>query len=192
MQDGIDSLRHDHDHAQLNALRTWISQTDSVAQQLDTFRRRCAGTSQWFLEAPEFAKWLNRSSPDKTLFCTGMPGAGKTVLAAIVIDHLSRKVRCNTVGVAWLYCSYKSQREQTVEFKLATVLQQLVQVETPGTVKHAQKLMQEHKQSMTRPTEDQYRETLQAVLSEFKTIYVVVDALDEFNEGTRHRIITHL
>jgi Cdc6-like AAA superfamily ATPase len=191
VQNGIENLRHEGALAQLNALKAWISRTDPVAEQSDISRRRCEGTGQWFLDTPEFVEWLGKSSIGRTLLCTGMPGAGKTILAAVAIDHLSRKRRCSTVGVAWLFLNYKSQREQTIEFILATILRQLVQLETPGTVEHARVLKQEHDKSITTPNETEYYKTLQAVLAEFDTVYIVVDALDESQEGTRRKLLDH-
>lgn len=49
---------------------------------------------------PEFTKWLN--GPTKTLFCPGIPGAGKTTITAIVIDQLLKVVWSDAVGVAYV------------------------------------------------------------------------------------------
>jgi hypothetical protein len=40
--------------------------------------------------------------------CPGIPGAGKTVLAAITIDHLSKKELSSSVGLAYIYYNYKT------------------------------------------------------------------------------------
>jgi hypothetical protein len=50
--------------------------------------RRQEGTEQWFLDPPKFKRWLQGS--DKALFCPGIPGAGKTMMAAITIDYLCK------------------------------------------------------------------------------------------------------
>jgi hypothetical protein len=65
------------------AIIEWLSPTDFPSQQHDINSRRQTGTGQWFLETTEFKKWLDGS--DKTLFCPGIPGAGKTMMAAIAI-----------------------------------------------------------------------------------------------------------
>jgi hypothetical protein len=38
------------------------------------------------LKPPQFIEWLEGKK--KTLFCPGIPGAGKTMIASIVVDHL--------------------------------------------------------------------------------------------------------
>lgn len=60
------------------------------------------------------------------LLCSDIPGAGKTVLASIVINNLL--MQCNNdVAVTWIYCSYKEKGSQTTENLLATVLLQPLQ-----------------------------------------------------------------
>jgi hypothetical protein len=103
----------------------WISTTDYPAQQSDIIKQRQEGTGQWFLDAPEVAKWL--SEPKGTLFCPGIPGAGKTMVAAIAIDYLLKLVHNSLHGVAYVYCNYKAQEEQDASRMLAAILKQLVQ-----------------------------------------------------------------
>jgi hypothetical protein len=76
------SLQHHQD------IIKWLSPTDFPAQQYDIISRRQEGTVQWFLGFMEFGEWLQ--GPEKTLFCPGIPGAGKTIMAAIAIKHLCR------------------------------------------------------------------------------------------------------
>jgi Cdc6-like AAA superfamily ATPase len=102
----------------------WISSTDYPAQQSDIVKRRQEGTGQWFLDAPEVAKWRNEAKA--TLLCPGIPGAGKTMIAAIAIDSLLKSVRDSSVGVAYIYCNYKDQKGQDVTSMLAALLKQLV------------------------------------------------------------------
>ncbi len=63
----------------------------------------------------------------KTLFCPGIPGAGKTMMAAIAIDYLCRMARGDNIGVAYLFCSYKVQADQSVLSLFTALLKQLVQ-----------------------------------------------------------------
>jgi hypothetical protein len=103
----------------------WISSTDFPAQQSDMIDRRQEETGQWFLDAPEFNNWIHGSK--ETLFCPGMPGAGKTMIAALAIDHLSRTIQNDTNGVVYIYCNYKTRADQNTTILLAAILRQLVQ-----------------------------------------------------------------
>jgi Cdc6-like AAA superfamily ATPase len=194
MQAGIKSIQHAQDHAQIDKVRAWLSTTNFVAQQSDIIRRRHKGTGQWFLDTPEFMKWLDKSCVDKTLLCTGMPGTGKTMLAAIAIDHLSTEVRSGSIGVTWLYCNYKTRAEQTADVLLEAILQQLVKPESHNVVTIAKLLQKQHETQGTRPTRDDLHKTLQAVFAEFAIVFIVIDALDECSveDGTRSQLLAHI
>lgn len=190
MQAGLESIQLGLDHAQIDALKAWISPTDFLAQQSDILRHRYQGTGQWFLSAPQFTDWLDGSTSNRTLFCPGMPGAGKTMLAAVTVDHLVTSVRTSATGVAWLYCSYKSRTEQNVEALLEAILQQLVLANTPGVVQLARQLQQHHNTRGSRPTKDELLKTLKASATQLTKLYIIIDALDEcaIENGTRRQL----
>jgi len=166
----------------------WLSPTDFPAQQHDIISRRQEGTGQWFLDSSEFKRWLQGS--DKTLFCPGIPGAGKTMMAAIAIDHLCRTTLCDDIGVAYLFSNYKAQIDQSVPSLLAALLKQLVQSrpDTAAAVTH----MYDHSKRKSRPSLDEIFGALQSVCSNYTTVYIVVDALDECADGARGRLIDKL
>ena len=110
---------------QHHAIMQGLSATDFPAQQHDIITRRQEGTGQWFLGSPEFKRWLRGSN--KTLFCPGILGVGKTMTAAIAIDYLFRTAGCDDIGVACLFCSYKAQTYQSASSLFAALLKQLVQ-----------------------------------------------------------------
>ncbi|KAG7041654.1 ankyrin repeat protein [Colletotrichum scovillei] len=74
-----------------------ITSIDFTAQQIDNLDRRQEGTGKWLLESPEFEAWV--LGDRRTLFCPGMPGAGKTMLSSIVIEYLKRRFEGNSVYV---------------------------------------------------------------------------------------------
>ena len=83
--------------------------------------RRAAGTGVWLLRNPVFREW--EEAYRAILWCRGIPGSGKTILASLVIDtfYAARCLEPPTVvgeldpvrsklslGVAGIYCSYKT------------------------------------------------------------------------------------
>ena len=99
---------------QHHAIMKWLSLTDFPAQQHDIVIRRQEGTEQWFVDSPEFKRWLQGS--DKTLFCPGIPGAGKTMMAAITIDHICRTTLCDDIRVALLVLQLQgASRSERIE-----------------------------------------------------------------------------
>jgi DNA replication protein DnaC len=185
---GVDAIQQ----SQLrDKILKWISSTDFPSQQSDIIDRRQKGTGQWFLDAPEFNNWIHGSK--QTLFCPGMPGAGKTMVAAIAIDHLSRTIQNDTNGVAYMYCNYKSRADQNTTILLAEILQQLVQAQR-SIPKSVLRLHEHHSSRGTKPSLDDIFGTLQSVLRNFSNVYLVIDALDECLEqdGTRTRLLARV
>jgi len=173
---------------QHNAIMQWLSPTDFPTKQRDIITRRQEGTGQWFLDTPEFKRWLDGS--DKTLFCPGIPGAGKTMMSAIAIDHLCRMTRSDDIGVAYLFCSYKSRTDQSAASLFAAILKQLVQ-SRPDIATPVHEL---HSKQGSKPSFSDILQALQSVLSAHKTTFIVVDALDECSDkdGDRGQLINKL
>jgi hypothetical protein len=154
----------------------WLSPTDFPAQQQDIITRRQEGTGQWFLDTPEFKRWLQGS--DKILFCPGIPGAGKTMMAAIAIDYLRKSILCDDIGIAYLFCTYNAQADQNVPSLLAALLKHLLQ-SRPDIAAPVARIHEHHSKLGSRPSPDDVFGALQTVCSNYTTVYIVVDALDE-------------
>jgi Cdc6-like AAA superfamily ATPase len=113
------------------------------------------------------------------LFCPGIPGAGKTILTAIVIDELTTQFSDDlTIGIAYMYCNFRRQDEQKINDLLASLLKQLAetQLSLPSTVKE---LYNRHKTKRTRPSFDGISKSLQAITALYSRVFIIVDALDE-------------
>ncbi|QYT05611.1 Ankyrin repeat protein [Trichoderma simmonsii] len=170
----------------------WLTRTDYGPQQSDHFNRRQPETGTWFLDSVEFQDWL--ATGKQTLFCPGIPGAGKTILTSIVVDYLCSKFNNNsTVGIAYIYCNFKMQDEQKIDDLLASVLKQLAESQSclPESIKN---LYNRHKTQHTRPSINEILAVLQSVALMYSRIFIIVDALDECQEysGCRARFISEL
>jgi hypothetical protein len=169
----------------------WLSPTDFPAQQQDIISRRQEGTAQWFLDSLEFRQWLQ--GPNKTLFCPGIPGAGKTMMAAVAIDYLCQTTPTSEVGIAYLFCSYSAQIDQTGPNLLSALLKQLV-YNRPDIAAPVTNLHNQHSPRQTKPSLDELTQALLSICSSYSTIYMVVDALDEClgQDGVRRQLIEKL
>jgi Heterokaryon incompatibility protein (HET)/NACHT domain len=172
------------------AVIDWLSNFDFPSQQSDIISCRESGTGLWFLESQEFTEWLLKSRG--TLFCEGIPGAGKTMMAAIAIDHIMA-FEGNSVGLSYIFCNYKAKREQTTASLLAAILKQLVRSQ-PTITEPISGLYKTHKNRGTRPSLEEIYSTLQALMKTFTHVYIVVDALDECSsqDGTRSQLFSKL
>lgn len=113
--------------------------------------------------------------------------------AAIAIDSLLKSIGNSTIGVAYVYCNYKDQKEQDVNSMLAAILKQLVQGR-PSLAEPLKRLYSQHAQKGTRPSIDEIFTTLQSVISSLSTVYIVLDALDECrnDDGTRQQLLARV
>jgi Cdc6-like AAA superfamily ATPase len=159
------------------AILDWLTPTNFFPQQNDFVKQRQAGTVQWLLDSEEFKSWVGTNK--KTLFCLGIPGAGKTILTSVVVDDLSRRFEGDTsVGIAYIYCNFKRQIEQTLEDLLASLLKQLAQGRSslPESIKS---LNSRCTSGNSRPSVGDISKVLQSVATEYSRVFILVDALDE-------------
>ncbi|KAF5599961.1 hypothetical protein FPANT_2917 [Fusarium pseudoanthophilum] len=71
-----------------------------------SIKLRHSMTGLWLTESPTFIRWLE--TPGSKLWLTGIPGAGKTILAGSVIQEaLSHSYASRKTGVAFFFCDYK-------------------------------------------------------------------------------------
>ncbi|RYP46072.1 hypothetical protein DL768_007664 [Monosporascus sp. mg162] len=174
---GVGIMRSKLDISKDLEILDWLTPTDYGLQQTDFFNRRQPGTGQWLLDSAEFQKWFKIKK--QTLFCPGIPGAGKTIITSIVVDYLCNRFQNDdTIGIAYLYCDLWREVEQKAEDLLASLLRQLVQGRSslPHSVKS---LHDSHKNERVRPSFDEISKVLQSVAAMYSRIFVIVDALDE-------------
>ncbi|RYP06973.1 hypothetical protein DL765_009292 [Monosporascus sp. GIB2] len=155
----------------------WLTPIDYALRQNDYIGRRERGTGQWLLDSAEFQEWLKRSG--QTLFCPGIPGAGKTILTSIVIDDLTTRFQGDSnICIAYFYCDFRRREEQTAEDLLASLLKQLSQGQSslPDSVRA---LYGQHEKKRTRPKPDEISRALQSVAAMYSRVFIVLDALDE-------------
>ena len=181
-----------HETEMKQKMLAWLTPLDYTSQQNDLIGRWEKGTGQWLLNSPQFQSWLDGN--DQTLFCPGIPGAGKTICSAIVINDLHVRFGSEaSVGIAYLYCNFRRQQEQKPDNLLASLLKHLVQ-KSPSIPASLLQLYEQRQNSSQRLGFDEISEILRSLIQIFSKTYIVVDALDEchVSQGDRHRFLTEL
>ncbi|SPJ79524.1 uncharacterized protein FTOL_07915 [Fusarium torulosum] len=183
--DDISTIRENtmHTRAQLNKkedaeILDWLTPINYGQKHSDYLSIRQPETGNWLLNSEEFLGWVAASK--QTLFCPGIPGAGKTVLTSVVVDFLeSNFVNNAEIAITYIYCSFLPQEEQKLDGLLMSLLKQLIQCRAalPESVRS---LYNQHKAKRTRPTLNKILALLQSVMDLYSKIFIVVDALDEY------------
>ncbi|KAI9702255.1 MAG: hypothetical protein M1820_006187 [Bogoriella megaspora] len=188
LQSSVQAMRTHQDLEWHESVMRWLSPINVSAQQQDILSRKQDDTGQWFLYSSRFETWKN--SAQSTLYCPGIPGAGKTMIAAIAVHHMHNLVRNTDTGVASIYFNYKEQSTQSTSNALALLLKQLVN-DRSDLAERVASLYEQCERGRDRPPLTELLTLLRTVSLKRKTIYVVVDALDECTEsnGTRGQIL---
>ncbi|KAH6903928.1 ankyrin repeat-containing domain protein [Coprinopsis sp. MPI-PUGE-AT-0042] len=143
--------------------------------QQETLAKATEGTCIWFTRDEIFLFWISKG---KILWGIGIPGAGKTILASIIIHDLERRAKASggVMCLAYVYLRY------SVSLAIRDVLESLVKqiVERHiDLITILEGLYAQHKQDRTKPSQ----QDLMGVLAEFvkrgKALFFVLDALDE-------------
>ena len=154
------------------------------ARQSDIYKRREESTGHWFLEDVSFRSWL--CGDTKFLWCPGVPGSGKTIIASIVVDHLENTFPDGKVGIAYIYCNYRDQLEQTANNLIGSLLRQLLELASAIP----KNILDLYHRNISRHTHLKAGELIELLLVEarsFERVFIVVDALDECQEGNGTR-----
>lgn len=157
-----------------------LSPLQYESTQNDTFKQHFAGSLAWFFERPEFQSWL--SGDGKILFCPGIPGAGKTVLAATVVHYLHEHIApdADSIALSWTYFSFKARASQTPQNVLGSICAQFARkrIDLTDKVVAAYRIAMS-KNEKTNPDTIQL---LREFLSKYTKVYLIMDAMDEYSE----------
>ena len=175
-----------------NAILEWLTPVNYGLQHSNHFKKRQSGTGQWLLDSNEFQEWVVHDR--RTLFCPGIPGAGKTILTSIVVDNLLERFQNDdNIGISYIYCDFRRTCEQNADGLLASLLKQLCQSKS-SLPESVQDLYTRHKIGRTWPSCDEISKTLQLVAKSYTKTFVIVDALDECqaSDGCRQAFLSEL
>ncbi|KAJ7130172.1 hypothetical protein C8R44DRAFT_774980 [Mycena epipterygia] len=188
VEDNTQELRVDLDVAERERIIKWLTSLNFFQRQAAISDARQPCTGRWLLEDRRFKEW--ESGSGKILWCRGMPGAGKTVLASLVVDHLGAQFEDEEIKVACMYLNHKETETQTPSHLLASLWRQLIVGKSITSLTH--KLYKHHRERETRPSLNEMREILSSSITEYSKVYIVVDALDEYPETQRNVLLESL
>ena len=158
----------------------WLSPLDFRPKQLDILSRRTPSTGEWLFSEEKFNSWVNGTGPS-CLFCSGIPGAGKTVLTSLVIDYLESRVAAIKPMVAYVFFDYKDQERQAATAILRSLLKQVIESigEIPQSIQHVYHAHSPPTEGRTMD-DDQCTSLLQCLIrSQPCDTFLIFDALDE-------------
>lgn len=107
---------------------------------------------------------------------------------SLAVQHLLDTLDKSADVIAYVYCDYRLELEQTLPHFLAVLLKQLGSSRlTP--LPCIMKLFNDHFARRTRPTLTQLKTALHQAVEMLPTVYIIIDALDECKRHTRIELI---
>ena len=147
--------------------------------------KRCWKTGVWLSKSKEYCDWLAESS-SSLFWLSGIPGAGKTVITAGIIDDLLLRNPSSQSPVRFFFCEHDHQttlhtrtvlgclaRQCLTEESLSDRLEARIQTLVGGTVTDA----------------DALKDIIQEILEASKTLFIVIDGFDECSLEDRKIIL---
>ncbi|KAJ5003502.1 hypothetical protein K4K48_011684 [Colletotrichum sp. SAR 10_66] len=187
---GLDLLSRKVDR--INEIQTRVEMDDRRRKVIDFFlkvnpqpsfqtamRLRQPLTGLWLTESNQtYLKW--RDIPSSSLWLSGIPGAGKTVLCGVVIDEVLQLSNDST-AVAFHFCEYKNQDSQKLINILGAIAVQLSMQngEAFSLLEDQFTLLNPSGKLPKEPEAEMLLDLLPRLSSFYEKVYLVIDGVDE-------------
>ncbi|KAM7184541.1 hypothetical protein V8F20_012187 [Naviculisporaceae sp. PSN 640] len=166
--------------------------TADYAFHKSTIPRPVDGTCRWFLQHSKYTKW-DEADSSSLLWVSGDPGCGKSVLSSFLVDKLTLNslVTSQQYTTLYFFCDDKMQDHRDASAIMRGILHQLVS-DRPGVLKRHGGA--HFKTKGTRAANelltlwDLFQNIIQD--EECPPLVIVIDALDECEEKSRHRFLS--
>ncbi|KAH6891579.1 hypothetical protein BKA70DRAFT_1201661 [Coprinopsis sp. MPI-PUGE-AT-0042] len=159
----------------LQKVLDFLSLVNFRSVQQENLGKWAPGTLAWLLESSMFQFWLD--SQCGILWGTGMPGAGKTILASVAIEHLQELAKASTdICVTFVYCRYTEPMK--VRDILAALVRQLLE-RFPHLLCVVEPMYAKHNLERTKPTQSELINVIRDIYSRFRIAFLFIDGLDE-------------
>ena len=184
MSNGIEDIRSrmiasSMSETRRKVLRWFTQNVNPQKYYFAALRLRQMGTGRWICENEIFKTWINSNSSKPYL--SGIPGAGKIVLTATIIEEIATRTQQKGLGLAYFFCDYRDPATHDPRSILASLAGQLA-AQDEECYAIAQAFFEEDNASdgtAGSPSVDKLCKSLHSMLTSLEDAYIVVDALDE-------------
>uniref|UniRef100_A0A0W0GEG1 NACHT domain-containing protein n=1 Tax=Moniliophthora roreri TaxID=221103 RepID=A0A0W0GEG1_MONRR len=191
----ISNIKDQLEDSERTKILDWISPLPYQGYHNHHKRDVLQGTGQWLLQSQMYREWKNDST-SSLLWLHGIPGAGKSKLASIVVENLHRSFQDGVhPRPAFFYCSRNTaepERSQPNQV-IASLARQLSS--TPGgnsLLEPAVTVYKEHRHGNKQIPDQEGESLLRELVGVLKVSYIVVDAVDECDFTTRYELLNNL
>ncbi|KAM0262042.1 hypothetical protein ACHAPA_009508 [Fusarium lateritium] len=137
-------------------------------------------TALWLTEGTDFTDWFNNEK--SRLWCSGIPGAGKSVIASAIVDECLQLIQNQpNTALGYFFCTYKDPRTVLPCNILSTLCYQLaLQHEAAYQILEAYYDELHPSPHLPMPLKtSRLIEVLHKICGVFDRVYLIIDGLDE-------------
>ncbi|KAK3490117.1 hypothetical protein B0T13DRAFT_451254 [Neurospora crassa] len=178
----VQSMKARLDRAEQDRLHAWLVQINPSSNHNTANSLYETGTGDWIFRSQEWNLWVNKQSKERSLWIHGIPGAGKTILASHIIEHLTNTKCSGKVALVYYYCYHGHNQDETFSFLRWLISQLCRKSDTVSSLTYG------IYRSGQDPNITKLLSALLAQLDSLDTVYVAVDALDE-SQQPRDRML---
>ncbi|KAF2111820.1 hypothetical protein BDV96DRAFT_649794 [Lophiotrema nucula] len=164
----------------LKNIRKWLGGPDPSQDYDSALKQRQRDTGLWLLESEGYLKW--KTQPTSPIWLHGIPGCGKTILSATVLQDVTQYSQDDPGKVvAYFYFSFSNIDTSDADLMLRSLLCQLTLrcIDVPSSL---EKAFTSSGQGYRKASQDTLLVILRELLDIFPQTYIVIDALDECNQ----------
>ena len=158
----------------------FFEKIDPTNKQATNLKLLQPGTGLWFLECQEFKKW--QETDHGRLWVYGILGAGKSVLAALIINTLASTMQKED-ALAYFYCDYKDAATHSLSNILGSVAKQIalqdLSLRAFAKLEDSYNKNYQHIDPNHSTNEENLRDLIMEMTQSFNSVVIVIGGLDE-------------
>ncbi|TFK24947.1 ankyrin [Coprinopsis marcescibilis] len=171
---------------EVKKMSIWLTPLNYRPIWMDAIKKRAPGTCIWFVDGDKYKSWVNTAG---AMLCgVGLPGAGKTTLSSIVIEHLQKVVKGSNPAHCVAFVFFRHTDRVTVRDVLASIVRQMVEDHTPifALVKPIHGI---HDLHGTQMSEEECLDVLRQASQMLARCFISLDAFDEAPKEVQLQIL---
>ncbi|KAH7176955.1 hypothetical protein EDB81DRAFT_676006 [Dactylonectria macrodidyma] len=138
-------------------------------------------TALWLTEGADFEEWYG--TPGSMAWFTGIPGAGKSVIASVIISECLQRDTAGT-AVGYFFCTHRDKRTQQSSNILSSLCSQLA-LQDEAAYAFLESYHDELRSNLHlqgEPEPERLIGILHQMCSSFSQVYLIIDGLDECDD----------
>ncbi|EGX45574.1 hypothetical protein AOL_s00169g180 [Orbilia oligospora ATCC 24927] len=175
----------DHLHSDRQDIMSWLCPIDYQERFRERLPRNFKETGKWLLGGRTFQSWLQ--GKNTMLFCSGIPGSGKTTISSVVASHIMQlcaedKFPDDRTGIAVLCCRLEDERKYGLRELLLSIVGQLA-MSQPTVPDSIRDLYFRYTSNPDTPlSASEISDEISVAIKELSRVFIIVDGLEQSHE----------